>query len=182
MSEWIARARAAYEGLSSRERLLVLGAGGMLLAALLFLALVNPVLHAASSATARVATAEQELEVVKRLRRDYDDVNGRLGRVEARIKSGPRGEIFTTLEKLASDSAVKIDSMEPRTSPASDAYKETKVQVSLKSVTLAQLVNYLHRIDSSEQVLSIKSLRMRSRKDKPDLLDVTFTVSSFEPA
>jgi hypothetical protein len=31
-------------------------------------------------------------------------------------------------------------------------------------------------------VLSIKSLRIRSRKDKPELLDVTFTVSSFEPA
>ena len=139
-------------------------------------------LRAASSARARVDAAEQELEAVRRLSRDYEDVNGRLARVEARIKSGPRGEIFTTLEKLASDSLVKIDSMEPRTSPVSEAYKETKVQVSLKSVTLAQLVAYLHKIDSSEQVLSIKSLRMRSRKDKPDLLDVTFTVSSFEPA
>ena len=182
MSQWIARLRAAYEGLSSRERLLVLGAAGMLAAALLFFALVSPVLRAAASAKARVDAAEQELEAVRRLSRDYEDVNGRLARVEARIQSGPRGEIFTTLEKLASDSAVKIDSMEPRTSPASEAYKETKVQVSLKSVTLAQLVAYLHKIDSSEQVLSIKSLRMRSRKDKPDLLDVTFTVSSFEPA
>jgi len=109
-------------------------------------------------------------------------VQGRLVAVEERIRSGPRGEIFTTLEKLAGESAVKIDSMEPRTSPASDAYRETKVQVTLKSVTLAQLVNYLHRIDASEQVLSIKSLRIRARKDKPDLLDVTFTVSSFEPA
>ena len=109
-------------------------------------------------------------------------VHGRLATVEERIRSGPRGEIFTTLEKLAADSALKVDSMEPRTSPASDSYRETKVQVALKGVTLPQLVNYLHRIDSSEQVLSIKSLRIRSRKDKPDLLDVTFTVSSFEPA
>jgi hypothetical protein len=30
-------------------------------------------------------------------------------------------------------------------------------------------------------VLSVKSLRMRTRKDKPDFLDVTFTVSTFEP-
>jgi hypothetical protein len=119
---------------------------------------------------------------VRRLRREYDEVHGRLASVEERIKSGPRGEIFTTLEKLASDSTVKIDSMEPRTSPASDAYKETKVQVTLKGVTLAQLVNYLHRIDASAQVLSIKSLRIRTRKDRPELLDATFTVSSFEPA
>jgi len=72
--------------------------------------------------------------------------------------------------------------MEPRTSPASDAYSETKVQVVLKSVTLAQLVNYLHRIETDAQVLSVKSLRVRTRQDRPERLDVTFTVSTFEPA
>jgi hypothetical protein len=30
-------------------------------------------------------------------------------------------------------------------------------------------------------MLSIKSLRIRTRPEKPDLLDVSFTVSSFEP-
>lgn len=182
MSRWIARLRAAFDGLAPRERLLVLGAGGALAAAVLLLGVVMPSLRAASAATGRVASAEQELLAVERLRHEYDEVQGRLASVEQRIRSGPRGEIFTTLEKLARDSAVKVDSMEPRTAPASDEYRETRVQVALKGVTLAQLVNYLHRIDSSEQVLSIKSLRIRARKDRPDMLDVTFTVSSFEPA
>jgi general secretion pathway protein M len=182
VSAWLARLRAAYEGLSPRERWLVLGVGALVAVALVLFGVVGPVLRAGSAASTRVANAEQELELVKRLRREYDEVHGRLASVEERIRSGPRGEIFTTLEKLASESTVKIDSMEPRTSPASDAYKETKVQVTLKGVTLAQLVNYLHRIDASPQVLSIKSLRIRTRKDKPDLLDATFSVSSFEPA
>jgi hypothetical protein len=30
-------------------------------------------------------------------------------------------------------------------------------------------------------VLSVKALRIRTRTDNPELLDVTFTVSSFEP-
>jgi len=71
--------------------------------------------------------------------------------------------------------------MEPRTSKPSDAYEETKVQVVLKSQTLAQVVNYLHRIESAAHLLSIKTLRIRTRADKPELLDVTFTVSSLEP-
>jgi type II secretory pathway component PulM len=182
VNAWLARLRSAYEGLSSREQMLVLAAGALLGLALLYLVVVSPIRRFAASASQRVTTAEQELELVRRLRREYDEVHGRLATVEERIRNGPRGEIFTTLEKLAADSAVKVDSMEPRTSPASDSYRETKVQVALKGVTLAQLVNYLHRIDSAEQVLSIKSLRIRSRKDKPELLDVTFTVSSFEPA
>jgi general secretion pathway protein M len=182
MKEWIARIRSAYLGLSSQERILVTLAAAGVGAALAFLVIVNPILGAAANAERRVATAVEEHELLQRLRREYDEVHGRLATVEERIKNGPRGEIFTTLEKLAAESVVKVDSMEPRTSPASDAYRETKVQVALKNVTLAQLVNYLHKIDSSEQVLSIKSLRIRTRKDKPELLDATFTVSSFEPA
>ena len=100
--------------------------------------------------------------------------------VEQRIRSGPQGEIFTILESLARASAVTVDSMEPRTSPASDDYRETKVQVILRGVTLAQMVNYLQRIESAPQLLSIKSLRIRTRSDKPELLDVNFMVSSFE--
>jgi type II secretory pathway component PulM len=182
VKELLARLRLAYQGLSSQERILVTIAAAGVGAALLFLIVVNPILGLAGAADRRVSNAEQELELVRRLRLEYDEVHGRLATVEERIRSGPRGEIFTTLEKLAAESVVKVDSMEPRTSPASDAYRETKVQVALKSVTLAQLVNYLHKIDSSDQVLSIKSLRIRTRKDKPSLLDATFTVSSFEPA
>jgi hypothetical protein len=48
-------------------------------------------------------------------------------------------------------------------------------------VTLAQVVKYLHEIENAPQLLSIKSLRLRTRRDQPEMLDVTFTVSSFEP-
>jgi hypothetical protein len=70
--------------------------------------------------------------------------------------------------------------MEPQASPANDRYRETKVEVALGGVTLAQAVNYLHRIEAADALLSIKTLRVRVRADSPDLLDVRFTVSSFE--
>ena len=54
-------------------------------------------------------------------------------------------------------------------------------EVGLKNVTLAQTVHYLHQIDIAPQALSVKSLRVRTRAEQPDLLDVSFTVSSFEP-
>ncbi len=79
------------------------------------------------------------------------------------------------------ESTCSVDSMEPRSAPADDDYRETKVQVTLKGQTLAQVVRYLHGVENAPQPLSIKSLRIRTRADKPELLDVTFTVSSFEP-
>ena len=105
----------------------------------------------------------------------------RLAAVEQRIRSESRGNLRTTLESLASAASVKVESMEPQATPENDRYRETKVEVGLAGVTLPQTVNYLHEIESAPQVLSVKSLRIRTRPDKPELLDVTFTVSSFEP-
>ncbi|MEN8160526.1 MAG: type II secretion system protein GspM [Myxococcota bacterium] len=180
MRELWRRALVAFQGLSRNERVLVSLAGGLLALTLVWLVLVMPLVSSSRRMSSQAAAAEQQVEVVRGLRARFDEVNGRLAAVEARIQGGPSGEIFTALARMASQSAVKIDSMEPRTSPASEDYRETKVLVSLKGVTLAQLVGFLSRIEDASQMLSIKSLRIRTRADKQDLLDVTFTVSSFE--
>jgi type II secretory pathway component PulM len=173
-------------GLAPRERLLLGAAAAMLAIALVWLGLVLPLVGAVSNAGLRVETAERNLEVGRRVQSELAALQGNLASVEQRIREGPRGNLFTTLEELAAQSAVKVESMEPQAAPASENYRETKVQVALKQVTLAQVVNFLHKIESAPQPLSVKSLRVRTRSEqkggeKVDLLDVTFTVSSFEP-
>jgi type II secretory pathway component PulM len=181
LKEWINRLRTVFEGLAPRERLLVGGAGGLFALILAYLLVVSPILALIEGGGQRRETAEQEFRVMTRLARDYRAVKQRLDTVEDRIRSSPRGNLRTTLENLAQDASVRVESMEPQASPANDNYRETKVEVGLKSVDLASTVKYLHEIEASPQVLSVKSLRIRTRPDKSSLLDVTFTVSSFEP-
>jgi type II secretory pathway component PulM len=179
--EWWGRLRTVLEQLSPRERWLVGGVAGVFAVVLVLLGVVNPLRAALEGGRERAAAAEQQLSVALALRRELDEVRGRLAHVEQRIREGPRGNLFTTLESLARESAVKVDSMQPQTVPSDTAYRETKVEVKLEGVSLAQLANYLNKIESAPQLLSVKSLRIRTRSDKPDLLDVSFTVSSFEP-
>jgi general secretion pathway protein M len=181
VSELWGRVLNAWNGLEARERLLVSIVLALLAIALLYVAVIGPALSAASRGGERLATADQQLRVMQRMRRDYDDVQGRLAYVEQRIQSGARGNLRSTLESLAQQASVKVESMEPQASPAHPKYRETKVEVGLRNVTLAQTVHYLHQIDIAPQALSVKSLRIRTRPEQPDLLDVTFTVSSFEP-
>jgi len=166
MKQLLQRLRAAFGNLAPRERLLVSIVGVILAATLLWLGIVQPLLAVGARVEQRVVLAEQQLELMKRLRREFDDVNHRLTAVEQRIADGSKGNLRTTLETLARQAAVTIESMEPQASPANDRYRETKVEVGLKE---------------TRQVLSVKALRIRTRVDQPDLLDVTFTVSSFEP-
>ena len=181
MSELWNRLRAAFDSLSARERLLVASAGSLLGLGLLYVAIVSPALSFGTHTEARLNAAKQQLDAVVRLRREYDDVRGRLEAVEQRIARGTAGSLGTKLESLAQQSLVKIESIEPQSSPSNEQYREKKVEVDLKGVSLPQTVSYLEGIEGDAQVLSIKALRIRIRPEQPDLLDVTFTVSSFEP-
>jgi len=181
VNEWISRLQSAYAGLAARERLFVSSAGGLFVLILAYALVVAPILGAIERGGQRRETAEQEFRVISRLAREYESVQRRLGSVESQIRTGRRGNIRTTLENLALDASVRVESMEPQASPDNEAYRETKVEVGLKNVDLASTVKYLHEIEASPEVLSVKSLRIRTRADKAALLDVTFTVSSFEP-
>ena len=180
MRELWSRVQATFDNFSGRERLLVFAAGFMLALSLLYFAIVGPALDFGDRAEQRLAAAEQQLEAVRRLGRELDEVNQRLASVEQRIQSGSAANLRTKLETLAQRSLVKVESMEPQSSPSNDRYRETKVEVGLKGVTLPQTVDYLAKLQTDSQALSVKSLRIHSRPDKPELLDVTFTVSSFE--
>jgi general secretion pathway protein M len=177
---WLVRLRTFFANLSPRERILV-SCVGLLAAAMLAMAAVFELIAIGDRLDSRRAAAEQQLELMARLRREFDDVSVRLRSVEERIQGGQRGNLRTTLEGLAQRANVKVESMEPQASPTHDRYRETKVEVGLREVTLAQVVSYLHEIERTPQPLSVKALRIRTRQEKPEFLDVTFTVSSFEP-
>jgi type II secretory pathway component PulM len=182
MSDWIDKLRAAWRNISPREQLLVAGAGGLTAITLLVFGIITPFISAAENATSRAAAAEQQMLVMTRLRDEYAGLDARLAQVEQRIRSNrEQSNLRTLLDNLAGQSSVKISSMEERQSGRNDHYAETKLEVTLKSVTLSQTVKYLHNIESSDRQLSIKSLRIKARPDKDQLLDVTFSVSSFEP-
>jgi type II secretory pathway component PulM len=180
VKELWSRLTAAFGNLAPRERMLVLGAGGLTVITIVYFAVVVPVLAIGDRASDRLDGAETAYEVMKRLRSEYDDVHLRLAGVEGRIRRGSRSNLRTVLESMAQKSQVTVESMEPQAAPTIPPYRETKVEVGLKSVTLPQTVSYLHAIESSNDLLTVKNLRIRSRSDKPQLLDVTFTVSSFE--
>jgi type II secretory pathway component PulM len=87
VSDLLARLQAAWVDLTQREQILVGAAGGLSLIAILWFGALSPLLGVASSATSGVGTAEDQLEAMKRVRREYDEVTGRLSSVEKRISS-----------------------------------------------------------------------------------------------
>ena len=190
MNEWLGRIQVVWDGLAPRERVLVAIAGAALALTVILVGVVMPIRSARDNAAQAAEDAERQLRMMERMKRDWDGLHGRLGEVEARIQ-GVRSQqnLLTLLEALAARAGVKPSSMEKRQSGESERYEETKVEVSLKNVTLRQAVDYLSSIERADQPLSVKSLRVKRRPGRgrgseaavADLIDVTFSVSGFKP-
>lgn len=181
MNVWIGKILDWWSELSTREQILSGSAGGLFVVFILFVGIVQPLMGISSNVAARVEAAEQELLAMNRIRRQYDVVNASLTKVEERIRANQeKRNLLTLLESLASASSVRVDSMEERKAQDDAKYKETRVEVRLKSVSLKDTVSYLHAIESSDRLLTVKSLRIKNRSDNSNLLDVTFNVSTFD--
>ncbi len=170
-----------FDGLNHREQILVSAAGVVCALAFLYMLIVAPILNGLAWSAARLDAGEQAMMQADRLLLQYEKVHADLTAVEEAIQAGPRGNLVTTLANLAKESQVKVDSMQPQAGASSPGYKETRVQVELKEVTLVKLIQYLFGIESAQQHISVKTLSIKTLSKKPGLLNATFSVSSFDP-
>ena len=86
--------------------------------------MVNPLLDALDRGSQRVYTAEQELQAMIRLERDYNEIHRQLESTEEKIRGNrERRDVLTQLESLASLADVKVDAMKERQAANHDEYR-----------------------------------------------------------
>lgn len=182
---------ALWQARTAREQLLIGVAAGVLAWAGVQLTVAEPL--RSKLAEARLEVERLDVQQIQALRDAGESIRLRrqLERVETRIASSAKANLFTLLENLAERSGVKdrLDSIKPREPSGNRAFPETRVEVTLKGATLEQVSHFLYSIETAPLHLIVRSLKIRSQpsasrsKDKnATLLDVRFSVSSFERA
>jgi type II secretory pathway component PulM len=144
---------------------------------------VGLILHPIRDTQRAIEDRRVQLGQMLTMQSKYRRIQSQVAELEQRIRAGQQGNVLSSLETMASEAQIKdrITSMDPRSTPPNDLYKETVIEVRLANVNLKQLVDYLYRIQSSPVLLKVKRLRAKTRRDDPGYLDVNFRVSSFEP-
>jgi hypothetical protein len=69
--------------------------------------------------------------------------------------------------------------MKPSISATPGTYKESLVEMKLEAITLQQLIGYLSKIESPDNVVSIKRIRIEENKKKSGYLDAILHVLTF---
>ncbi len=165
---------------SERDRKAVVYAG--LGAAVLILYLMFQFFSSGTGRLEKKAQALQiELKKLDSLRNEYIQSKGRIEELSKSIKTGDES-LISVVEKILVESRVDRGdfSIKSRTSTSGDLYEETSVDVDLKKIPLDRMVDVLYKIQTTPVFLKVSMFRPQTRFDNPDLMDVSFRVSTFK--
>jgi general secretion pathway protein M len=165
--------------LANREKYFI-GIGGTALVIFFLMQLVVfPLFDTRKRLQRGVQAKEAGLRDMLRMQAEYQDYQSGSQGIAKFLANRKRGfTLFSFLEQAAGAAEVKdnIKYMKPSTAKGSGPYKESMVEIKLETITMKQLVGYLHRIESPKNVTSIKRISIKGNKKEPGYLDVVLQV------
>ncbi len=167
--------------LSRRERNVLIGAAAFLLVLGLYL-LVDSSVQRYHLLEKKIVTKKAEIRQISRLRAEYLEAHRQLANIKKQLDRGKKGfSILSFIEDLAKKENMRenIGSVKPKKMPLNDAYEEHLVEIHMENVSLPDLVDFIYRIEHSGHLLKVKRLRIKTRYDNRDLLNVTLQVTTY---
>ncbi len=167
--------------LAYREQLIVIGIGcgtmGFVLLLILWAGMTK-----LENREQEISEQREQLAEIQQLKTEYRRLSTQLAGLERMRKKASKDPLPSLVMKLATQSNLqnKVYSVDEKSTPPNDLYKESTVQIKIRNVSLDELTSYLIEIERSSQVLRVKRLNIKTRFDNPALLNAEFDVSSFQ--
>ncbi len=169
--------------LTERDRYIIYGVAGLLAIIIIYLAVFS-FSSKVSNLEKRVLTLETDLQRVANLKSEYIESSRQLKNL---VKSGARqtGPLISVVEKVLLSESVErkkfsIKDRNQRSKDTEDIYNEKSVEVQIKQIPLGKMIDILYAFQSKNTNLKVKGLRIRTRFDNSNSVDIYFKVSTFE--
>ncbi len=171
--------------LTPREKV-VLAAGTLLLGGLLTNQfVVRPIRERLSTLNRVVESKEKSLAQLKQMGSEFHLLQADVARLHHLLEAQPdKGRVLSLLEHLRDQCGLTghIVHMQPRTTSVGDAYEETSIEVKLDLITLAQLVDFITKVESQDLAVGIKALEIRLQNESQPKLEAMVQVATVSSA
>jgi len=124
--------------------------------------------------------AVQEMREMQLLHGQLDEQS--TGLEQQLSQRSPSFSLFSFLEKMATQGEIKdhITYMKPSTVTGDGTLRQVMVEMKLQTIGLQQLVTFLKRIESPENVVTLKRISIQENKKTKGTLDVIMQVISID--
>ncbi len=168
--------------LSQREQRVLIAAGAFIVLMILYLS-VGSVLQTYDKLEGKIAKKRGEIEKISHLRDQYMQAHKQLADIKAKLDQMERGfSMLSFIEDLAKKQGIRehIGSVKPKKVPLNESYEESIVELKMENVSLPELVDFIYKVENSGHLLKVKRLRIKTRYDNRDLLNVTLQVTTYK--
>ena len=170
--------------LNKREKYIILGVCTVLVLFVVVQVIVRPLFARNDRLQNQLRAQTAALAEMQKMRVAYEGLRAATQMSTARFDQ--RGQGFTLykfMNRLAGETGIKenIKSMKPTTTEQKNSrYKVSRVDMRPESITLAQLTDYLHRLETSANMINIKKMSITKKEDKEGLLTAILQVETLE--
>jgi len=168
--------------LAKRERCFLWAGAGCLVLFLVMQFAVFPFFERKERLESGLKAKERSLDEIVKLRAEFETYEKGSQGIQRALATRKKGfTLFSFLEEAAGAAEVKehIKYMKPSSTSSTGPYKESSVEMKLEGITLEQLVKYLYRIESPEDLVNIKRITVSQNKKEEGYLDAILQVLTF---
>jgi general secretion pathway protein M len=165
--------------LNPRERVLVILGALIVVGTLCYLGLVEPYRHGLQRLDRLIDTRRTQLTDMRRLQQEYQQLQARLAAGRQQAAQQHDFALLSFLEATAGRLAgrEKLVAMRPQVPAVQNGYREERVEIKLEKLRLAELVRLLHALETAAAPLHVTTLRVTTRFDDRNRLDVSALIS-----
>ena len=181
MKELLAQLETAFDNLSSREQLMVVG-----MCFALFAMLVGFggyfVSRDLTRQQRRIDAKIEKLQEIGELRSDYKRRLAEQERIAQEVRRNNSVRILSYLEKMATAANLTLRGASERQGEptGSDVVKEEAAEVRIDNVSIDRLYDFLRRVEEGNRLVKVRRLKIKKRFDNPKMLDAVVTVGTFK--
>ena len=170
-----------FNQLSQRERITLVAGVLVILLLIIVFGIIAPYRTALERLDSKIASRQRQLGEVQQLSNQYRQLQQQLAASERRLASGGDFSLLSFVEATSARLAGRdsLVSMRPQPAATVEGFREETVEVKLEKVRLHQLVQLLYAAETAPAPMLVKTLRVKTRFDDRNLLDVVVTFASY---
>jgi hypothetical protein len=177
--------KESWNTLTESQKYYLTGGAAFVVMVLSFQFVVSPLWDVRKRTISAIATNEKVLKQMTVLGQEYGILKLRAEAVQRVLSSRPEGfSLFSHMEKKAGEIQLKphIKYINPLKGAAAGSFEESSVEMRLDSITMKQLTDFLHRVESPKDFIKISKISISKMRESPEYLTATLQVLTYQPS
>jgi len=168
--------------LSRREQLVLLGGVTLLCLLLLIFGIFMPYRSGLNEIDRQIEARREQLKEVRQLQAEFRRLRSELSRRERKLERSSGTSTFSSIESIVTRLGFRdnLVAMRPQAASQREGVEVEAVAARLERIDLGQLVGLLRALESSEILLTVSSLQIRTRFDDPSQLNAELKIETLK--